>query len=172
MKIAYLLALLLGLGHAPAAADAPHQNASQHPRIGQIAELSFAPGSRRLAVTASDKLGAIAAWARQNPDGTLVLDGHADRGGTPGRKIHLSLARAQAVRSQLVRLGVDPDHIVIAAYGDEGPLRRVVVWGTHHGLKVIIARTMARGDAVIWTNGMPELEQRVIATREAGAVHR
>jgi len=166
---AFAIAAAIVLGSTPTSAQ---QNPSQHPRVGQLAELTFAPGSAQLATSANRKLGTIAAWAHENPDGMIVIDGHADRTVSAKRRVHVSLARAQAVREKLVGLGVDADQVVIAAYDRRGPERRVVVWGTHRGLKAVIARTMARGHAVIWTNGMPELEENAIATREAGAARR
>src|SRR2546423_8937276 len=123
---------------AAATANAEPQNLSQHPRVGELTEIDFTIGSARIAVDKYDKIGQVAAWAQQNPDGLIVLDGHADTTGSKPENTVLSLQRAQALRDELVALKVDPDHIVIAAFGDQGPQRaklaenrRVTVWGTH-----------------------------------------
>lgn len=141
----------IALGASPALAQEP----SLHPRIGQLAELTFPRGSADLAPGTEQPLGTIAAWARQNPDAHVVLDGHADRTGAAPLNVKLSLRRATAVREQLVLLGVDPDMIVVAAYGEAGPQkrnnRRVVVWGTRADIKAIVARSMHHKDSVLWS---------------------
>ena len=100
----------------------------------------------------SEKLGEVAGWAQQNPDGMIVLDGHADKSANGVRDVKLSLERAQAVRDQLVKVGIDPDQIVIAAFGSDQPKTdgnaRVVVWGTHQDLDGVIA-SRPKAEAVV-----------------------
>lgn len=154
MKIATLVAVM-ALASSPALAD----NAkSQHPRVGQLAELRFEKGSAKLlkADLEENRLGHAAAWAQANPDGLVVLDGHADETGNAAKNVQLSLQRAKAVRQELVESGVDPEQIVIAAYGENAPRkaaprRRVVIWGTRAGMDAVVSRTLERGHAVIWT---------------------
>jgi outer membrane protein OmpA-like peptidoglycan-associated protein len=141
-----LLPILLGA----ATAYAEPQNLSQHPRVGELTEIDFTIGSARISVDNNDRLGQIAGWAAQNPDGLIVLDGHADTTGSSPKNVELSLKRAEAVRDELVSLHIDPDRIVIAAFGDTGPQRskiaenrRVTVWGTHEGLDAVVARLEA-----------------------------
>jgi len=160
MTVIRLVGLAVALAASPALAQ---PEISQHPRIGQLAELTFEPGSAELRIGLDNKLGLIAAWAKENPEGHIVLDGHADERGPAVANVRLSLQRAQAVRRQLVMLGIDPDQIVLVAYGEHEPRpgRRVVAWATRSGLNAIVARTMARrGDAVIWTGASAEQEPR------------
>jgi hypothetical protein len=133
------------------ASPALAQRASQHPRIGQLAELTFTQESAEVRGN-EEQLGMIAGWAADNPGGYVVLDGHADRPGSDRANVRLSLRRADAVRDRLVALGVDRDHIVITGYSTTGSHRRdVVAWGTHTGLKTIAKRTLARGGtAALW----------------------
>ena len=142
------------------------QPSSAH--TGQLAELHFDRGSSELPLAARErtqlKLGKIAAWAREHPDGLVVVDGHADRAGRHPANVRLSLSRAQAVRDELVAYGIDPDQIVIAAYGDAGPKNRVVVWGTRAGMGAVVTRTMRRGHAVI-SNGPLTDRPQARATR-------
>jgi outer membrane protein OmpA-like peptidoglycan-associated protein len=157
MKIA-LAALAFALAATPAIAQ---PNKSQHPRVGQLAELKFKTGSAELALNIEPQLAAVATWARTNPDGLVVLDGHADARGPSTRNVRLSLRRAHAVRRQLVASGVDPDQLVIAAYGEDGPRRRkVVIWGTRAGMDAVVARTLKRGHAVIWSGVITEMDRR------------
>jgi outer membrane protein OmpA-like peptidoglycan-associated protein len=111
-------------------------------RVGQLAELVFAPGSAELARAsmarqvatsrALDPLAAAVAWAQEHPGGLIVIDGHADPSSALLRSTRLSLQRAKAVRARLVAIGVAPDQIVIAAFGNDGSRRdgSVIVWGT------------------------------------------
>ena len=138
---------------------------SQHPRVGQLAEVAFAPGSAALAfdpdARLADKLGQVLAWAREHPDGLLVLDGHADPTGTAASNVRLSLDRAKAVRDQLITAGANPDQIVVAAFGEDGPRRdrSVVIWGTRAGMDAVMTRTLATGHAVLWSGALePERE--------------
>lgn len=143
------------LASAATAALAQPRNASQHPRVGQLAELTFAPGSADLVLDTNGKvagkLDQAASWAHENPDGMVVLDGHADRIGSEPVNLTLSLARAKAVRERLIAAGVDPDQILIAAFGEDGPRhdRSVVVWATRTGERAIVARTLRRGGDLI-----------------------
>jgi flagellar motor protein MotB len=150
-----IAATLVGL-----AGPAQAQRASQHPRIGQLAELAFAPDSAD-ARGNEEQLGMIAGWAADNPGGYVVLDGHADRTGSDRANMQLSLRRAGAVRDRLIELGVERDQIVITGYGAVGTHRRdVVAWGTHTGLQAIAKLTLARGGtAALWP------PTAVIATR-------
>ncbi len=121
---------------------------SQNPRVGLLAELSFSEGSARLPAASGSQLGRVAAWAAENFDGMIVLDGHADRTGRARGSVKLSLQRARLVRDQLVALGVDPDQIVITAYGSESRRHaRVQIWGTHNSLEQVIG--MRRDAAVV-----------------------
>src|SRR5262245_39274121 len=98
MKIVISMAVFAALGTVAALAQ---PNSSQHPRVGQLAELTFATGSAELPITdprLTDKLGLVIAWADEHPDGLLVLDGHADPRGTAPFNVRLSTMRAKAVR--------------------------------------------------------------------------
>jgi len=145
------------------AADA---KSSQHPTVGHLAVFEFDRGSAKLDRKndgePNQDLGEIAAWSRDNPDGLVVLDGHADSSGAPRANLKLSFARAKAVREQLMLAGVDADHIVIAAFGDGGPQhtrdRCVIAWGTRAGMKAVVARTRAIGPSIISTGLLSELD--------------
>jgi len=144
-----VVALALGLT-ASAGAD---QRTSQSARVGELGSVEFAHGSAALGPEAD--LAMVADWAYDHPDGLVVLDGHADPTGARDVNLRLSFARAKAVREKLTNLGVDPDHIVIAAFGKDGPQsardRRVVAWGTRAGMKAVVARSRAFGPSLIAT---------------------
>ena len=133
------LALLTVLLVVPSAGAEP-PNMSQHPRVGLLAELEFGEGSARLREGAFSQLGRVAAWANENFDALVVVDGHADARGPAAGNVRLSLRRARQVRDQLIAIGVDPTQIIISAFGPESRRHaRVTVWGTHNSLESVIA---------------------------------
>lgn len=147
------LAVLASLMVATAANAQPPEM-SRNPRVGLLAEFRFHAGSARLPDASGSQLGRVAAWAEENFDGLLVLDGHADRTGPARGNVRLSLQRAQLVRDQLIALGVDPDQIVVTAFGSEGrKAGRVAIWGTRNSLQQVIG--MRRDARVIrWGSGL------------------
>jgi outer membrane protein OmpA-like peptidoglycan-associated protein len=140
MKTLGFLAALALATTAPAVVRAEPRNMSQNPRVGLLAELSFGAGETRLPDAAGSQLGRVAAWAEENFDGLVVLDGHADRHGPNADNVRLALARARLVRDHLVGLGVDPDQIIISAFGAEKhrARARVAIWGTHNSREQVI----------------------------------
>jgi outer membrane protein OmpA-like peptidoglycan-associated protein len=157
MKTLSALALAIVATAASAQAD---------PRTSQLAVFEFDRGSAKLDGTKdgepSPSVAAIADWIEANPGGLIVLDGHADPTGTSRANLLLSFARAKAVREELVWYGVDPDHILIAAFGDRGAAsardRRVIVWGSREGVKAIVARTRAIGRSIVSTGLINRLD--------------
>jgi OmpA family len=149
-----LTATLLAAGLSAVPAGAQPTKLSQHPRDGELCQIDFPAGSARiLSADAPDKLGEVAGWAKDNPDGVIVVDGYADRAGEGrGGEEALAMDRAKAVRDDLVAAGVDPQRVVIAAFG-AGPGGHVTVWVSHQDVDAVIARVNAGGpSAVMWGN--------------------
>jgi outer membrane protein OmpA-like peptidoglycan-associated protein len=134
--------IALALAVTPVAA---RQNVSQHPRVGQLAEIAFQRGSDSLPIGVERELGEIAAWAKENPEGLIVIEGHTDREGDFASNLALSFERADAVVVQLLTLGIPREQIVIAGFGQTSNGRRVLVWSTRAGLDVVEDRLRARG---------------------------
>jgi outer membrane protein OmpA-like peptidoglycan-associated protein len=166
MKTLGFLAALALATTAPAAVNAGPRDSSQNPRVGLLAELTFGAGETRLPDAAGSQLGRVAAWAEENFDGLVVLDGHADRHGPKADNIRLALARARLVRDQLVGLGVDPDQIIISAFGAEThrPKARVAIWGTHNTREQVIA-SRRRAKALFGGNVAPQPSPTLMGQR-------
>lgn len=154
MKIKHSLlatALTVLLGGSGAMAESDHA-------IGNQCELKFAFDSSALPLNANAELDHVIAVAMAHPDLMIVLDGNADPIGTEAYNVGLSIRRAQAVRNDLVALGMDKNRIVIASYGENGARRatyaedrRVTVWTTRESLASVIDHTFARrGTSVNW----------------------
>lgn len=145
------LACLLALLCATAPAAAQPGRMSQNPRAGLLAELRFAEGSSRLPDAAGSRLGRIAAWAEEHYDGLVVVDAHADAFGPDRSNTRLTLRRARLVREHLIALGVDPNQIIVSAFGPDGRRRaRVSIWGTRNSLDQVMASREKRGGTPVF----------------------
>jgi hypothetical protein len=110
-------------------------------RGGLLAEIEFGEGSVRMPAASGSQLGQIAAWSNDHFDALIVIDGHADATGPAAGNVRLSMRRARLVRDQLIAFGVDPNQIVISAFGSEGRRQaRVAVWGTQDTVESVIAK--------------------------------
>lgn len=67
------------------------------------------------------RLEANAMWLADNPEATLVLEGHCDERGTGDYNLALGQRRAERAREYLVNLGVEPERLKTVSYGEEVP---------------------------------------------------
>ncbi len=157
-----LLALALALAVAPAYA----QPKVSQPRVGQLAEVVFQHGSRGLPSGSEPVLGKVAAWAKANPEGLIVVEGHADYQGSAKLNLALSTQRAESVVEQLLVLGIARDQIVVASFGESRAGRRVLVWSTRAGYPEVEAELRARGAHTVQTSTvMAQLTDRETTVR-------
>lgn len=70
---------------------------------------------------AQAQLDQQAAWLKQYPQHTFVIEGHADERGTREYNLALGERRANSVKNYLVALGIDPNRIQVISYGKERP---------------------------------------------------
>ena len=106
----------------------------------------------------AQQLTPIVDWAQQHPRGSIVLDGSTDSTGPAPYNVRLAARRAEAVRDQLIGMGVASDRIVLAIYGENALRRttnaldrRVTVWTTQEPLHEIVDSSLVRGIAVLWS---------------------
>lgn len=64
----------------------------------------------------------LARFLQENPDRKVIVEGYTDSKGTASYNQSLSERRANAVRTALVRAGVDPARVVAQGYGKEFPV--------------------------------------------------
>jgi peptidoglycan-associated lipoprotein len=64
----------------------------------------------------------IAAWLSQNQAAKLTIEGHCDERGTIEYNLALGEKRAEAVKNQLVKAGVNGDRIKTISFGKEMPV--------------------------------------------------
>jgi outer membrane protein OmpA-like peptidoglycan-associated protein len=86
-------------------------------------EVLFTSGKADLLPSAQAKLSEVAnALTQQNPDATIVVEGHTDTQGSQAFNLDLSMRRAQAVRDYLAAHGVAADRITAQGLGFSRPL--------------------------------------------------
>ena len=66
----------------------------------------------------------VADYLKSNPAIQILVEGHCDERGTRDYNIALGHKRAEAVRKQLARMGVDPQRITTKSFGKERPAMR------------------------------------------------
>ncbi|PKP72516.1 MAG: peptidoglycan-associated lipoprotein [Alphaproteobacteria bacterium HGW-Alphaproteobacteria-6] len=82
----------------------------------------FAVDQSVLSPEARATLTAQAGWLAQNPQYTVIVEGHADEQGTREYNLALGARRASAVQDFLIAQGVAGNRLRTVSYGKERPL--------------------------------------------------
>ena len=82
----------------------------------------FRFGAAKVPEKAKPVISELAAAANKDPNSKIVIEGHTDNVGPPSYNQALALSRAQAVRSALVREGVDVNRIEVRSLGEQNPV--------------------------------------------------
>lgn len=112
---------------AQAAADLARLASVKQETRGMVITLSgsvlFTSGKADLLPAAQLKLNDVAkALLDQDPDSTMVVEGHTDSQGTAASNQDLSQRRAQAVRDYLVSRGIAADRVKAEGFGPSRPM--------------------------------------------------
>jgi OmpA-OmpF porin, OOP family len=67
-------------------------------------------------------LNMIVGVMKDNPGLKFEVDGHTDNSGSPAHNLTLSQQRADAVKDQLVKMGIDPSKLTTKGFGDTKPI--------------------------------------------------
>jgi len=82
----------------------------------------FAPASARLTDESADALNDLVSDLRGCPEARLNIEGHTDSDGAEDANMALSVARAEAVVSELIDLGLDATRLYAIGYGETLPV--------------------------------------------------
>lgn len=82
----------------------------------------FAFDDASLDQQAQEVLREKAVWLRDNPDASVIIEGHTDERGTNAYNLALGERRAESVKSFLVNLGVNASRLTTISYGEERPI--------------------------------------------------
>lgn len=85
-------------------------------------DIHFQKGRHSLNAEAQDILKRKAAWLMKNPDFKVLVEGHTDERGSKEYNFALGDLRAGAVKSFLIRQGIESPRLVAISYGNERPI--------------------------------------------------
>jgi outer membrane protein OmpA-like peptidoglycan-associated protein len=100
----------------------PYTPIVTNPKGGESLALYFEYDQAGLHPRARKQLEIVAGLLKSNVARKLHITGHTDALGTDGYNMGLSKGRAQAVKEQLVALGVAPDQVITEGVGKTSPL--------------------------------------------------
>jgi len=120
------------------------------------AEVFFRFDSSQLDSSAKSSIRAIAEHVKETPGTKVILDAHADPRGTAPYNVGLTVRRAESVRNFLKENGFDPNRVVMAMYGEDGPRRETFALDRRVSLTITgeplysIIDTSKGATAVVW----------------------
>jgi peptidoglycan-associated lipoprotein len=85
-------------------------------------DIYFEFDSSVLLPMAREVLSRKADWLRENPDASVIIEGHCDERGTNAYNIALGDRRAETAKAYLVDLGIDELLLTTISYGEERPV--------------------------------------------------
>jgi outer membrane protein OmpA-like peptidoglycan-associated protein len=90
--------------------------------ILELKYINFETGSATLTANSRYEVDYAAELMKEYPDLTFELGGHTDDTGDAAMNTELSKARAEAVRAELVAMGVSPERLTAVGYGATRPI--------------------------------------------------
>ena len=81
----------------------------------------FRTGSAGLCFREKTKIQEVARYLSDHPKAKVEVEGHTDFRGTEEYNLLLSNRRAEAVKAELIHIGVDPTRIYTVGYGEDRP---------------------------------------------------
>ena len=85
-------------------------------------DVYFQKGRYRLNPEAQEILQRKAAWLLNNPDLNVIIEGHTNNRGSKEYNFALGDRRAGAVKSFLIKQGVESPRLIAVSYGNERPI--------------------------------------------------
>jgi outer membrane protein OmpA-like peptidoglycan-associated protein len=87
-----------------------------------LGDVLFRSGEAELTAEAMRKLYPLVALLKENPQRSILIEGHTDSSGAESYNRDLSERRAIAVRDFLVSTGIKPERITARGYGEDNPV--------------------------------------------------
>jgi len=110
---------------APVPLPPPPKSGKARLEAGRIAlneKIQFEPRSAKIAEGSFTLLDEVVSILEANPGVEIVIEGHTDSQGAPGKNRELSYNRAEAVKRYLVRRGVAATRVDTRGYGESRPI--------------------------------------------------
>lgn len=87
-----------------------------------LGDMLFETGKSQLKGNATENLGKLAAFLKNYPDRTLIIEGHTDNVGSEDSNMSLSQRRADSVRSYLLSQGIASSRLTTFGKGESSPI--------------------------------------------------
>lgn len=108
---------------AAGAGDVAYSPMRKNPKGGESLVLYFEFDNEKVSARTRKQLTIVADILSQQADRKIHINGHADAKGDDNYNIALSKRRTDAVKNTLIELGVNPDQIIMKAFGESMPLK-------------------------------------------------
>jgi OOP family OmpA-OmpF porin len=82
----------------------------------------FETNAAALKSGALQNLYPLVTFLRENPERTIMIEGHTDNTGDENYNLELSQQRAESVREFLMQNGIEPNRIMARGYGETAPV--------------------------------------------------
>lgn len=102
--------------------DALHAQATDRGLVLTLGDVLFETGRAELKTDSIIDLNQLATFLGKYPDRTVIIEGHTDSVGSEASNLGLSQRRADAVRSYLVRQGVEGSRLTTTGMGESAPV--------------------------------------------------
>lgn len=77
-----------------------------------------------LTPAAQDRLRGKAQWLKDNPNASVIIEGHCDERGTNEYNLALGERRAEAAKAFLIDMGISATRMATISYGEERPFAK------------------------------------------------
>lgn len=121
--------ILTLLGAVSFAQETVQGSESEHGQGDKMAEhrflfeyIYFKADSAAIQASFIETLDRKVAWLKQNPDVSIIIEGHCDEKGTAAFNMQLGEARAGRVKTYLVQKGITSSRLLTISYGKEDPV--------------------------------------------------
>lgn len=88
----------------------------------ELRDVNFAFDSAELTPSTREVLRHNAEWLKENPEASVVIEGHCDERGTREYNLALGQRRAQSVYDFMRSLGIQASRMDTVSYGEDQPL--------------------------------------------------
>ena len=87
----------------------------------ELGDVFYAYDSSVLDAASRSQLEENVQWMMENPNASIIIEGHCDERGTSEYNMALGERRAESVKSYMVNAGVDISRMQTVSYGEERP---------------------------------------------------
>jgi peptidoglycan-associated lipoprotein len=89
--------------------------------VSELQTIFFSYDSYELSPETLARIQANAEWVKSHPGITIQVEGHCDERGSVEYNLNLGQKRADTVRENMIRMGVDASVLTTISYGEERP---------------------------------------------------